>query len=362
MRSNFKAMTIVTAGLLALGAGGVHAQALDRDDLTPDAPAAMQPGLEHKGNLVFSSKTQDAGEVFDQDNTVLSYLFRNTGSGPLTITQVKTSCGCTVPELEKKTYMPGETGTLDVTFDPKGKKGIIARNITIFTDSETTPSETLIVRAFVKPIVLLEPNIIPFEAVQKSETATKEFKVYGRTEDFKVTRATVAKPDVFDIKVEDKGEVEHNGEKLRLSVITVTVKDSASPNNHRADVTIRTNDPRRSIMSGTVIARVIGDLSLDPVRVTMGRMVVGDTFEKEFHVKSKKGIPFTLESVAFNTVALESETTFEPANDEKTDWIVRISGTVVAPAPRFNTPIRITTDVSDEKELTMQMYGQLRPQ
>lgn len=362
MRNSMKSILTVSAGMLAFSASGVMAQALDREDLAPNAPAVMQPGVENKGTLLFSSKQQDAGEVFDEDSVKLSYLFRNTGAGPLTITQVKTSCGCTVPELAKKTFMPGESGTLDVTFDPKGKRGVIARNITVFTDSESTPSETLIVRAFVKPIVILEPNIIPFEAVEKGATATKEFKVYGRTEDFKVTRATVAKPDIFGIEVEDMGEVEHKGETLRMSVIRVTVKDGASPNNHRADVTIRTNDERRSIMSGTVIARVLGDLVMDPVRVTMGRMVVGDTFEREFHVKSKSGKAFNLESVAFNTVALDSETTFEPANEEKTDWIVRITGTVVAPAPRFNTPIRITTDVSDEKELTMQMYGQLRAQ
>ncbi len=362
MRTNMKTMLTLSAGMLAISATGLNAQVLDRKDLAPEAPAVMSPGVENKGAIVFSSKTQDAGEVFDQDSVKLAYLFRNTGSGPLTITQVKTSCGCTVPELEKKTYMPGESGTLDVTFDPKGKHGVVARNITIFTDSETTPSETLIVRAFVKPIVVLEPNIIPFEAIDKGTSATKEFKIYGRTDDFKVTRATVAKPDIFDVEVEDMGEVEYKGEMLRLSVVRVTVKAGASPDNHRADVTIRTNDERRSIMSGTVIARVLGDLAMDPVRVTMGRMVVGDTFEKEFHVKSKSGKAFNLESVAFNTVALESTTTFEPANEEKTDWIVKIVGTVVAPAPRFNTPILITTDVQDEKELTMQMYGQLRAQ
>ena len=358
-----KTMILTTLGVTTLAAPFASAQgSMQRDDLAPATPAMMQPGQENKGILVFASDTQDAGEIFDQDDVVLNYLFRNTGSGPLTITQVKTSCGCTVPELDKKTYMPGESGTLNVTFDPKGKSGTVARNITIFTDSETTPSKTLIVRALVKPIVVMDPKIVPFEAVQKGETATKEFKIYGRTDDFKVTRATVGDPDVFDIEIEDKGETEYRGENLRLSIVRVTVKDTARPDNHRTDITIRTNDERRSIMSGTVIARVLGDLKLDPVRLTVGRMIVGDTFEKQFHVKSNSGTEFNLESVAFNTIALESETTFEPANDEKTDWIVTIKGTVVAPAPRFNTPIRIITDVDDEKELTMQMYGQLRNQ
>ncbi|MCA9276352.1 MAG: DUF1573 domain-containing protein [Phycisphaerales bacterium] len=360
MKHNFK--TMLTFSLAMVGSCGAmaHAQALDRNDLAPDAPAVMPAGVENKGNLMFSSKTQDAGEILDLESVKLSYLFRNTGAGPLTITQVKTSCGCTVPELEKKTYMPGESGTLSVTFDPSGKAGTIARNITIFTDSETTPSETLIVRAFVKPVVVIEPRVMPFEAVQKGTSASDEFKIYGRTDDFKVTRATVSDPAVFDIEVKDMGEVDYKGEKLRLSIVKVIVKDTARPDNHRADVTIRTNDERMPIVSTTAIARVLGDLTTDPVRVTMGRMVVGDEFEKEFHVTSKSGKPFNIESVGFSTIALESTTTFEPVNEEKTDWIVKIVGKVSAPAPRFNTPIRIVTDVADEKELTLQMYGQLR--
>lgn len=353
--------TLLTVGLgaLSLLASSGMAQATGRDNLAPNNPAVMQPALEGKGTLVFASKTQDAGEILDTENAKLSYLFRNTGAGPVTITQVKVSCGCTVPELEKKTYMPGESGTLTVTFDPTNKNGSIARNITVFTDSEQTPSETLLVRALVKPVVVIEPKVVPFESVEKGGTATKEFQIYGRTDDFEVTRATVADPEVFKVEVENKGETEYRGEMLRLSVVKVTILPGARPDNHRSDITIRTNDSRKPIVTTTVIARVLGDLNINPVRVTMGRMVVGDTFEREFHVTSKSGKPFSVENVALSTVALDSKITFEPANDQKSDWIVKISGTVAYPAPRFNTPIMVQTDVADEKELTVQMYGQL---
>lgn len=360
MNTHRKTLMTLGLGMLAGFTPMLHAQALDRKDLAPSAPAVMEPGTESKGQLVFSSRTQDAGEILDLEHVNLTYLFRNTGSGPLTITQVKTSCGCTVPELEKKTYMPGESGSMKVTFDPRGRSGTIARNITVFTDSELTPSQTLIVRALVKPVVVLDPQVVPFEAVQKGQSATKEFKVYGRTDDFKVTRATTTDPDVFDVEVEDMGEAEYRGETLRLSVVRVTVKPTASPNNHRADITIRTNDERKPIVTSTAIARVLGDLSINPVRITMGRMIVGDTFEREFRVTSKSGSEFNIEAVALNTVALDSSITYEPANEDKSEWIVKITGSVKHPAPRFNSPVLITTDIPDEKQLTIQMFGQLR--
>lgn len=359
MKTTRKSMLTLGLSTLALFASSGMAQATGRDNLAPNAPAVMNQALEGKGMIAFASKTQDAGEILDTSTAKLSYIFRNTGAGPLTITQVKVSCGCTVPELEKKTYMPGESGTLTVAFDPTNKNGSIARNITVFTDSEKTPSETLLVRALVNPVVVIEPKVMPFEAIEKGGTASNEFKIYGRTDDFKVTRATVGDPDIFDIEVKDLGETEYRGEMLRLSTVKVTVKPGASPNNHRSDVTIRTNDSRKPIVTTTVIARVLGDLKIDPVRVTMGRMIVGDEFEREFHVTSKSGTPFNVKNVALSTVALETEVSYTPANEEKTDWIVKITGKVAYPAPRFNTPVMIQTDMKDETEMTVQMYGQL---
>jgi Protein of unknown function (DUF1573) len=355
--------TLVMAAMISISSIGsvANAQALDRNDLAPASPAVTDPALEGQGRLTFLSKTQDTGEILDTENSEVSFLFRNTGAGPLTITQVKPACGCTVPELAKKTYQPGESGSLDVTFDPKGKKGAIARNITIFTDSDSTPNTSIVVRALVKPVIVIEPLVMPFNAMQKGSTATKDFKIYGRTDDFKVTRATVDDRDTFDIEVIDGGEVEYEGEMLKLQLIRLTVKETAKPDNHRAEITVRTNDDRKMIFSLSSVARVLGDLNLNPVRVTMGRLIVGDEFEKEFHVISKSGKPFNISNASCNTVAIDAQYEFEPVDPElRTDWIVRIKGTVVNAAPRFNTQLNLVTDVADEELVTVQMYGQLQ--
>lgn len=350
-------------GLLSMLTTGAHAQALDREDLAPTAPALIAPELEGKGRLTFASKIQDSGEILDTETYMMSYLFRNTGAGPLTITQVKPSCGCTVPELEKKTYMPGEAGTLEVAFDPKGKKGAIARSITIFTDSDSTPNETIMVRSLVKPVVVMEPLVLPFDAMTKGNTAVKEFKIYGRTDDFKVTRVTVDNTETFDLEIIDGGKVEKNGETLVLQTIRVTIKESAKPDNHRGQLSVRTNDERKPIFTLSTVARVLGDLKINPVRLTMGRMIVGDEFSREVHIKSTSGAPFEITNAYVNTVALDAVYEYEPVDPEvRNDWIVRAKGKVVNAAPRFNTQLHVTTDVADEEQVTIQMYGQLRAQ
>ncbi|MDF1809013.1 MAG: DUF1573 domain-containing protein [Phycisphaerales bacterium] len=364
MKSHQLAMFVMSGLTLIAGIAPItHAQALEREDLAPSSPAVMDPALEGKGSLVFASKTQDTGEILDTELFTMSYLFRNTGAGPLTITQVKPSCGCTVPELAKKTYMPGEAGTLEIAFDPKGKRGAVSRTITIFTDSELTPNETIVVRALVKPVILIEPMVIPFDALTKGETSTKEFKIFGRTDDFKVTRVTVDNSKTFDIEIVNDGEVEKNGEKMILNTVRVTIRKDAKPDNHRGMFSIRTNDERKPIFTLSAVARVLGDLKMNPIRVTMGRMAVGDEFEREFHVTSKSNTAFEIKNAYANSVALDAVYTYEPVDPERrNDWIVRVTGKVIAPAPRFNTQLHILTDVQDEEQLTVQMYGQLRDQ
>tara|TARA_R110002072_G_scaffold150953_7_gene299965 strand:+ start:23841 stop:24941 length:1101 start_codon:yes stop_codon:yes gene_type:complete len=355
-------LTIPALALVCSMSTLAQAQAVEVTEPTPETPV-VDESLAGQGKLVFLTKIQETGEILDTEITNLTYTFRNTGKGPLTIEHIKPTCGCTVPELNKKTYMPGEHGTLTVEFDPKGKHGALTRSIAIFTDSEKTPNDTIVVRTIVKPVVLIEPAVLPFNSIEKGETVTKEFKIYGRTDDFKVTRATTDLNDTFDIKVVDGGKVEKNGEMLTLQIIKLTVKPDAKPNSHRTEISVRTNDERRSIFSISAAVRVMGDLSANPIRVTLGRLAVGDEFTREFHVVSKSNTAFEIKSVNADSNAIEANYEFIPVDPElRNDWIVRLKGTVVNSAARFNTQLHIATDVKDEEMINVQMYGQLQRQ
>ncbi len=47
---------------------------------------------------------------------------RNDGDKPLTIVRVTTDCGCTVPTYPRGEIMPGDTATIKVRFDGKGRE------------------------------------------------------------------------------------------------------------------------------------------------------------------------------------------------------------------------------------------------
>ena len=76
----------------------------------------------------FSEKTPVQTAVF---------TFTNIGKAPLIINQAIASCGCTIPSYTKEPIMPGEKGTVKVTYNGKGKfPGHFKKSITIRTNGK----------------------------------------------------------------------------------------------------------------------------------------------------------------------------------------------------------------------------------
>jgi len=62
--------------------------------------------------------TIDYGRVEkESDNGVRAFEFVNTGDAPLIITNVQSTCGCTIPTKPKEPIMPGKTGKIEVKYN-----------------------------------------------------------------------------------------------------------------------------------------------------------------------------------------------------------------------------------------------------
>lgn len=59
------------------------------------------------------------------------FTFTNNGSQPLTIFDITSTCGCTIPEWSKEPIAPGGKGTVKVTYDPIGRPGAFRKSINV---------------------------------------------------------------------------------------------------------------------------------------------------------------------------------------------------------------------------------------
>ncbi|MBL4590686.1 MAG: hypothetical protein JKY96_01875 [Phycisphaerales bacterium] len=217
------------------------------------------------------------------------------------------------------------------------------------------------VRSFVKPLVVVEPAQLVFRPSQKGAGPSQDLHIKGRFEGFKVSRVTTTDPDIFSLEIIDNGTIQEGEDTLYDQIIRVTLSANAKPGSHHTELSIRTNDPEKPIFSVTSYAQVHGDLKMIPTRMTLGRLVVGDSFDISIHIRTVTGEGFEITNASTNTVALDAEYTFEPVDPEvRNDWIVRAKGTAVNVAPRFNSLLHLVTNVVDEEQVTIQMYGQIR--
>ena len=88
--------------------------------------AQSGPKIEFKD----ADNTIDYGTVTkDGDSGIRTFEFKNTGDAPLIITNVQSSCGCTVPTKPTEPIMPGKTGKIDVKYNMN--PGPIRKTITV---------------------------------------------------------------------------------------------------------------------------------------------------------------------------------------------------------------------------------------
>lgn len=86
--------------------------------------------------IKFDKVSHDFGTFSEADPVQkCEFSFTNVGEKPLVINQAVASCGCTVPEYTKTPIQPGQKGTINVTYNGKGKfPGHFKKTITVRTN------------------------------------------------------------------------------------------------------------------------------------------------------------------------------------------------------------------------------------
>lgn len=92
--------------------------------------------------ITFEKELYDFGRLINGEKVSYSFKFTNTGKGLLLISNVSTSCGCTVPKYPTNPIKPGEQGVISVAFDSSGRSGLQTKTVTVI--SNTQPNTRLL--------------------------------------------------------------------------------------------------------------------------------------------------------------------------------------------------------------------------
>jgi len=103
--------------------------------------------------IKFDTDMHDFGEVTEGEKVSFSFKFTNTGKGPLVVTGIASSCGCTVGEYTHDIIKSGKQGDVTVSFDSWKRVGFQQKSVTV--NSNTNPSSQILrFKAMVIPAIL----------------------------------------------------------------------------------------------------------------------------------------------------------------------------------------------------------------
>jgi hypothetical protein len=103
-----------------------------------------------------SAEAQKAGAVIEFEKTehdfgtiplggdgTYEFIFKNAGRDPLVIQNVRSSCGCTVPEWPKEPIKKGEQGKIKVKYNTR-ITGTFSKSISVYSNAGGMPTVLVI--------------------------------------------------------------------------------------------------------------------------------------------------------------------------------------------------------------------------
>ena len=85
--------------------------------------------------LAFEETSYDYGTIAQGSDGTHHFVFHNTGNEPLLLNNVRSSCGCTIPEWPKEPIPAGETASIKVSYNTR-IIGSFSKSITVYSNAE----------------------------------------------------------------------------------------------------------------------------------------------------------------------------------------------------------------------------------
>jgi len=98
--------------------------------------AAQVPENPNAPVIEFDKTVHDYGQVVQHGDGTCEFVFTNNGKEPLILSNVRSSCGCTVPQWPKQPVLPGASEKIKVAYDTK-RVGPINKTVTVTSNAKT---------------------------------------------------------------------------------------------------------------------------------------------------------------------------------------------------------------------------------
>lgn len=118
---------------------------------TTGKESSLNNGSGKESVIEFETAVNDLGTIREGEQVAAWFTYKNRGSRPLVIQDIKAGCGCTVPQWNDQPLGAGESEMIKIIFNSAGKKGVQNIRISVLSNARN-PKEIVYLKANVKSI------------------------------------------------------------------------------------------------------------------------------------------------------------------------------------------------------------------
>lgn len=336
----------------------------------PFASACGQEAVKSQPNISLDLTRLDYGKLWDPTKETKHVTISNTGDAVLILSNLSSTCGCTVPRIGSAELVqakgtaidvrlaPGESVVMDITVNTFGKRDKLEQKVTITSNDPDTPEVYVNVVGSIEPQVRVSPWSLDLGKLEKGESVTRAVNVTTRDKAFKLRRISFGGVRSFKSKILDTELVEIEGNERTRVNFEVIFLGSTKPGSNMIEATLRTNHKQQRLLTMQIRYEILGDLDMPKV-LTLGTLEPSATVQRSFKVTSRSGEPFKLlgirhkgkdgAAVEFSAVPNDSE--------KPTSYDVTISLANVPERGSMRGILVVATDVIDEEEIDLRYQG-----
>jgi len=147
--------------------------------------------------IAFSESQHDFGTIEEVDGSVKhTFEVYNISTDTLFLESVRASCGCTTPFWSKEGILPGDTGRIEVAYNPLNRPGKFDKSVTVKSSLQPTV-KILKIEGYVNPkslsveenypseigAIRFKSKFLNFGTITTKEAVTKTFDIYNQSKD-----------------------------------------------------------------------------------------------------------------------------------------------------------------------------------
>lgn len=137
--------------------------------------------VEKRSSILFDKLVHDFGTMEKGGDASCVFTFKNVTKKPVTLTNVKTSCGCTAADWPKEPIAKKKKGSIKVKYD-SNRIGKFTKTIRVYIDGNENPIQLEIRGTIVSPNANDVKTDAPVEkkVEKKIESVDKNMKVVDK--------------------------------------------------------------------------------------------------------------------------------------------------------------------------------------